>query len=141
MDKIKRNELLHKIIKYIPTEKIRFQNNNFPGNIEIVFTERKAIMTILKENTWDEIKRHIDNKICDIKPLECSICLSKEMQKSKVSCPICSFDTCVNCYISIFRANKGLIKCPFCRYTYGDECPDYMIEICIQEILCKVSKK
>ena len=139
MDKISRNQLLHKIKEYIPSEKIRFQNNNFTGNTEIVFTERKAILSILKENTWEDIKRNIDNKISNIKPVECSICLSKKIQKRKVCCPKCSFDTCASCYINIFRTNKGIIKCPFCRYTYGNEFPDEMIEIGVQEILYKLN--
>ena len=139
MDKINRNQLLHKIKEYIPSEKIRFQNNNFTGNTEIVFTERKAILSILKENTWENIKRNIDNKMSNIKPVECSICLSKKVQKRKVSCPKCSFDTCAGCYINIFRTNKGIIKCPFCRYTHGNEFPDEMIEIGVQEILYKLN--
>ena len=96
-------------------------------------------MSILKDNTWEDIKRNIDNKISNMKPLECSICLSEKIQKQKVSCAKCSFDLCVGCYINIFRTNKGLIKCPFCRYTYGNVFPDDMIEIGVQEILYKLN--
>ena len=66
---------------------------------------------------------------------ECSICSTKEIQKRRVTCTKCASDWCVNCYISIFRTNKGIIKCPFCRFAYGEEFPECMVEIGVQQIL------
>ena len=129
-------QLISKIKDYLPNEKIQFKKHEITGNLQVIFTDKKAIMTILECNTWDEIKRHIDAKMCSSKrETECSICATNEIQKRRVSCPKCASYWCLNCYISIFRTNKGVIKCPFCRYTYGQKFPDYMIEMGIKEIL------
>lgn len=135
MSKINRNHLIHKIKDYLPNEKIQFRKNEDTGYLEIIFTDKKAIMTILECNTWDEIKRHIDAKMSNEKNGECSICSTKEIQKGRVTCNKCAGEWCVNCYISIFRKNKGIIKCPFCRFAYGNEFPEYMVEIGVQQIL------
>lgn len=137
------NQLIHKIKDYIPNEKIQFNKNELTGDLEIIFVNKKALMTILECNTWEEIKRHIDAKMSNGKNEQCFICFSKfsnETQKLRVSCAKCANDYCVDCYISIFRTNKGMIKCPFCRYTFGVEFPDSMIEIGVQNILYKVQR-
>ena len=139
MSGITRNQLIHKIKAYLPNEKIQLKKHEITGDLQIIFTNKKAIMTVLESNTWDEIKRHIDAKMSNEKNDECSICSTKEIQKRRVTCNKCASDWCVNCYISIFRTNKGIIKCPFCRHAYGEEFPEYMIEIGVQQILdnCK----
>ena len=135
MSEINRNQLIHKIKDYLPNEKIQFKKHEITGDLQIIFTNKKAIMTILECNTWDEIKRHIDAKMSNEKNDECSICSTKEIQKRRVTCTKCASDWCVNCYVSIFRTNKGIIKCPFCRFTYGQEFPEHMVEIGVKEIL------
>ena len=132
------NELLHKIKNYLPNEKIQFNKNKNTGDLQILFTNKKAIMTILETNTWDEIKRHIDVKMSNEKSKKCSICSTNEIQKNRVTCTKCSSEWCVDCYINIFRVNKGIIKCPFCRFSCGIEFPDYMIEQGVQNILDKL---
>ena len=135
MNKPTRNVLIHQISSYLPKEKIQFQINKVTKNIEIIFTDKKAIITILEDNTWDEIKHHIDAKISKDKTDECSICSTEEIQKRRVTCTKCASDWCTDCYINIFRVNKGIIKCPFCRFTYGEEFPDCMIETGVKEIV------
>ena len=135
MSGITRNQLIHKIKAYLPNEKIQLKKHEITGDLQIIFTNKKAIMTVLESNTWDEIKRHIDAKMSNEKNDECSICSTKEIQKRRVTCNKCASDWCVNCYISIFRTNKGIIKCPFCRFAYGEEFPEYMVEIGVQQIL------
>jgi len=135
MSQINRNQLIHRIKDYLPNEKIQFKKHEITGDLQIIFTNKKAIMTVLESNTWDEIKRHIDAKMSNEKNDECSICSTKEIQKRRVTCTKCASDWCVNCYISIFRTNKGIIKCPFCRFAYGEEFPEYMVEIGVQQIL------
>ena len=136
MSQINRNQLIHKIKDYLPNEKIQFKKDEITGDLQIIFTNKKAIMTVLESNTWDEIKRHIDAKMSNEKNDECSICSSREMiQIRRVSCPKCACDWCVDCYINIFRTNKGIIKCPFCRYSYGRQFPDHMVEMGVREIL------
>ena len=128
------NQLIHKIKNYLPNEKIQFKKHKFTGDLQIIFTNKKAIMTVLESNTWDEIKRHIDAKISNEKNDECSICSTNKIQK-RVTCTKCASYWCVNCYINIFRANKGIIKCPFCRFAYGEEFPECMVDIGVQQIL------
>lgn len=135
MSKSERNSIIHKIKEYLPNEKIQFRKHECTNDLQIIFTDKKAIMTILEENTWDEIKRHIDAKLSNKKSNECSICYTNVIIKRRVSCTKCASDWCIDCYINIFRTNKGIIKCPFCRFTYGNQFPDYMIEIGVQQIL------
>jgi len=124
-----------KIKDYIPNEEIQFKTHEYGRGLQVTFTNRRATMTVLKCNTWDEIKRNIDSKMSNEKSNECSIC-STEIQK-RTSCNKCAADWCVDCYVSIFRSNKGIIKCPFCRYEFGQVWPDDIIEIGVQEILAK----
>jgi len=135
MGTIKRNQLVHRIRDYLPNEKIQFKKHEITGDLEIIFTNKKAMMTILDSNTWDEIKRHIDVKMSNERSNECSICSTNEIQKRRVTCTKCANEWCVNCYIRIFRTNKGITKCPFCRYSIGEEFPEYMVEIGVQQIL------
>ena len=134
------NDIFHKIKEYIPDEEIIFRRHPITKDIEIVFIKTRAIMTVLKNNTWDEIKRHIDLKMKKIDIHDCSICFTDEgMKKRVVSCPKCSNYWCINCYIDIFKTNKGLIICPFCRYTYGYVQDDHAIKIGIEQMLNKTN--
>ena len=135
MSELNYNQLVHKIIDYLPNEKIHFKKNDITGYLEIIFTNKKAIMTIIENNTWDEIKRHIDVKMSNERNDECYICSTEGLKKQRVTCPKCASEWCVNCYVSIFRTNKGIIKCPFCRFAYGQENPEYIVEIGVQQIL------
>jgi hypothetical protein len=129
------NSIIHKIKEYLPNEKLQFKRNEYTNNIEVFIIDKRATITVLEENTWDEIKRHIDVKISNEKPIECSICLSKDIIIRRATCTKCARDWCIDCYINIFRTNNGIIKCPFCRFTYGNIFPDNMIEIGVQQIL------
>lgn len=119
------NEILHKITQYIPNEKIKFRKHPYTDNLEIIFENHLSIMTVLKNNTWEEIKRHID-KIMEpnsTRAGDCAICFMPK--KHDVSCAKCSnthcsdCSDCSDCYINIFRTNKGIIRCPFCNHTVG----------------------
>lgn len=93
-------------------------------------------ITILPNNTWKEIKRNIDTKLKNMNEnnkIECMICLDTECKS--VSCNKCSNFYCVLCYVEIFKKNKGIIVCPYCRYSIGMNVPDHMIEECVQNIL------
>ena len=81
MSQINRNQLIHKINDYLPNDKIQFKKHEITGDLQIIFTNKKAIMTVLESNTWDEIKRHIDAKMSNEKNDECSICSTEEIQK------------------------------------------------------------
>ena len=138
MNVINRNQLIHKIKNYLPNERIQLKKNEITGNLEIIFPNKNSMMTITDGNnfdSWDEIKRLIDAILSNEKSEECSICSTREIQIRRISCPKCANDWCTNCYVNIFRTNKGIVKCPFCRYTYGEKWPEHMIEIGVQEIL------
>lgn len=66
----------------------------------------------------------------------CMICCKKTTKR--VNCNKCSQFYCGNCYIKIFTTNKGIITCPYCRFSFGEIVPDYMISICIDEIKMKL---
>ena len=125
-------DLLEKIKDYLNNTKYNIHQNIFTGNIEVCFPDKNAILTILKDSTWTEIKRHIDFKLSPNPPKECLICLNKIIQN--VSCTKCSCYTCIDCYINNFKTNKGLIICPFCRFTFGHKCSDSQIEMGIKII-------
>ena len=42
------------------------------------------------------------------------------------------------CYINLFKHGKGIMTCPHCRYSWGVETPEYMIELCVDEIKHKL---
>ena len=131
------NAILHKIKEYIPNEDISFRRNPHTGDVELVFHRIKAVLSILDTNTWDEIKRHIDAKLNSKNNNSCSICLG-DMSVKKVSCPKCANYWCIQCYIDIFKVNRGIIKCPYCRFQYGNEYPDELVELGVQEIKMKM---
>ncbi len=68
---------------------------------------------------------------------ECNICCNTMI--SSAHCSKCSFIYCTNCYIDIFRSNRGIIKCPQCSYKIGQIFPDNEIEIMVQRIKMTIS--
>ena len=135
MDSARACVVMGMICSYIPKEEIEFVRNEITGELELLFPKRRALMTIKATNSWREIKRHIDAKISEKKSSECPICSSEKIQKRRVSCTKCAEAWCVDCYINIFRANKGITKCPFCRYEVGFEMSDSMVESGIRHFL------
>ena len=65
---------------------------------------------------------------------DCEICMENfDIIHSR--CSRCLKNHCINCYIEIFRANNGLIICPFCRNSFGLISDDKLIiEVSILEI-------
>ena len=126
----KYKEICHKIRDFIPTKKIQFKYNASTDLLEVLFKKEKSVISILKDNTWEEI--NIDN--------DCSICCNKIINKT--GCPKCSTSWCVECYIDLFMTGEGIIKCPFCRYI-PDVCRhmnETEIEIGIQQIRNKINR-
>ena len=131
-----RNEVIRKIIDYIPDEKIQFCKN-LRGETELYFPDRNSMMTILEENTWEELKRIIDSKTRhQFRATQCEICLHAHlMQRASISCSKCAKRWCVGCNIKMFKNNKGLSKCPYCRYAIGVVIPDMIVEMGVAEML------
>ena len=130
------NPLITKIKEYIPNENIEFIYRD-DGIIELRFYDRKALMSILPSNTWNEIKRHIDAKINKI-DTDCTICCN--LIKQRVTCTKCSNFTCINCYINMCKENNGLCICPFCKFTHGHKVNKHMLKLIIEHMLSKVKK-
>ncbi len=99
-----------------------------------IVINNKETITILPNTTWKDIERNINFKLKnkDEKTKECPICLNNVSKYT--SCNKCGNYWCIPCYIEIFKTGNGIIKCPFCRNSFGIYTPEYMIEICIQEI-------
>lgn len=123
------------IIKNLILQKYKNDEFIFKRNLETYFIEiiinNNNIITLLPDDSWKQIQRHINKKLNYIIE-DCSICFNEI--KTNVSCNKCGNNWCRDCYINIFRINKGIIKCPHCRFEFGKEIPYYMIEICINEI-------
>ena len=129
------NELVSKVLEYIPNEQIEIVKN-IDGNTVIIFETHNSLMTILPSNTWLEIKRIIDSKINYIKPDECNICCSNKLiHIRRISCNRCSENWCIGCYTKIMVVNKGLIVCPYCKFTFGRVVPPHILKNAVEEIL------
>jgi len=129
------NALIHKIKEYIPNVSIKLLKNE-EGELEIIFINQKAILTILKNNTWDEVKRNIDAKLKNIK--ECEVCLTNINTKI-VSCNKCSKYVCYECYINIIKSNKGISKCPYCRFEIGEKMNEENLFMLISQISRRIN--
>ena len=116
------SDICKQIRKYIPDANIEFRFNQNTQLLEIVFIEKEAITGVLKDNTWDEIKRNIDYILSDDKQNECKICCGDI--KNRVGCTRCSSPFCSECYVNLFKTGQGIIKCPFCRFEYGHHMDD-----------------
>ena len=114
------NVIKNLILKDYINDKFDFIRNPETLYIEIVINNNSKI-TLLPDNNWKEIKRHIDKKIivqCNGISEDCIICC-KSIQQN-VTCPKCSNNYCGECYINIFKNGKGVITCPHCRHSHGD---------------------
>ena len=126
-------------IKY-PINTFIFEDYNSVFNDKIkkftkIIINNNSSITILPDNTWNEIERNINIKLHNVNKNECIICLNETIKS--VSCNKCSNLWCVLCYIELFKKDNGIITCPFCRYSFGIYTPDFMINICIKEIKIK----
>ena len=133
------NNLVRHILNYLSDAKIKFRKNPETGHVELLLTEHQAQLTIFKDDNWDDLKRCIDRKMSRDKDVDCSICL-EDMRGQRVSCPKCANDWCIDCYINIYKHNKGIIRCPYCRFEYGEEYPEGLIDIGVNEILKKAGR-
>ncbi len=123
--------------------KFKFIKNPETLYIEIIIDNNSKI-TLLPDNNWKEIKRHINKKITYKASVHngssdnCPICY--EAIKMNVTCPKCSNNYCSECYINIFKEGKGIITCPHCRFSYGNRMSEHMIQIGVDEINYKLGK-
>jgi hypothetical protein len=108
-------------------------NLNDDTNVQMIIINKKSTVTILPNNSWNDIKRNIIKKINETyKNNDCSICFEKI--KQNISCNQCSNNWCGECYINLFRNGNGIIKCPVCRYSFGIEISECMVDYSIREM-------
>lgn len=100
--------------------------------VRLTLGDVRYTSAIIKNTNWKTIKKIIDNRLYHNKKEECAICCNEMIRK--VDCNGCTNTFCANCYIDIFKQNKGLIVCPFCRFTTGYEQPEWAIKRGIQMI-------
>lgn len=129
------NNIIHRIKEYIPNENIKLSRNKKSYQLQIIFVNKKSILEISAEDTWDKIKRRIDQ--ITIHKDNCPIC---DSSPASISCNKCYGSYCLGCYINIFKTNKGIIICPYCRDKIGWEMPENIIDFKVQEILQYVKK-
>jgi hypothetical protein len=122
------------VIAEFKDQEFDFVRNKDTWNIEIAFRHNGfTLATLLLDNTFQEIKRHLNKKLSGAYHNNiCDICF--EISKISASCNKCANSTCGECYINIFKTNKGIMTCPQCRHTFGYETPEYLMEYRILEI-------
>ena len=94
-----------------------------------------AKFQIERNMKFKDIKKKI-NKFVEISKnpeIDCIICC-ESLNKPRISCNRCFNPTCQNCYIKMFRKNKGISKCPFCAFSTGKEMDPRSVELKILEM-------
>jgi hypothetical protein len=129
------------IIKSLVNKTYKNYNIKFIKNIETNLIEINIFdfkITILQNDKWNKIKKHIEHKLNGFSG-ECSICLNKIIKN--VSCNNCLNNWCGDCYINLFKNGKGIIICPYCRFSFGENIQDdNIINLCIDDIRKKLIK-
>lgn len=123
-------------VKIIDTDMKSYLNNLFLVKLYNSKNNTTYTISIIRNTTWKKIKKLIDNRLYHNKTEECAICCNEMIRK--VDCNGCTNTFCANCYIDIYKQNKGLIVCPFCRFTTGQEHPEWAIEMGVQMIKNKL---
>lgn len=119
-------DIIERIQQYLPDETITTQCLE-NSNVLIHLQSRASTMTITDQSSWPQVKRYIDSTDIEKEETACPIC-TEHICTTSVGCAKCATKWCVECYINIYRANKGIIICPFCRDKYGFTQPEWMIE-------------
>ena len=100
-------------------------------------------ITLMPDNSLKEITRHVDKKIERLTQCvnvdKCIIC--DDIIATNVTCTKCANNWCGDCYINLFKSGKGVIKCPHCRFSFGMEMSEEMVEMGIIEIKLKIGAK
>lgn len=135
----RRSDLMKKlIVKKYPNHKFNFFKHPLGGIVHVEINDI-SIISIMVENNWTEIKRHIEKKIKTQDTGiygDCDICY--EEIKKNTTCPKCANNCCLECYIKIFTDGEGIIKCPHCRFSYGQKMNKFMLDIGVSEIRRKI---
>ena len=120
-------DMLIIIIKeYMPDEVIHMAKDS-TGRTYLKFMTNKFIVTFMPTDTLDYIKRKIDAK-SSVKHLKkCPACDGDDFAKHKLTCNTCLGHYCMDCFISIYKDNNGIVKCPHCDVNNGEYVPDELL--------------
>lgn len=135
---------------HIPIHKLEYcfdTESNFveiilkDSNLETVFK-----LSITDNCTWKEIKLKIDhffnkyNKIIKKKKKNCNknciciLCNNKFINDKFMTCVGCSGIWCIECYVKSYINGNGIITCPFCKFKYGQNVPEYLLSTGVNKI-------
>lgn len=138
---INKTSLLNDVRNFLIKEnKNYYINFNYLTNLYEIQIKKKNIdkfiqITLYKNMNLKDFKLTL-NKL-DNRDNICILC-TEEMINS-THCSKCSFNYCIQCYINIFKTNKGIIKCPQCNFKYGNIIQDELIEYYINTIKTKAN--
>lgn len=135
-----REQQINKIQDYLkiefPNIKFLIEESEIDDNLVIIhfnpnrlsyYLDNISHLELLKNNIMKIISGNADDK--------CAVCF--ELFEIGSLCQKCSRSICSACFINIFRKNNGIVKCPFCRDSYGirlsDEATDEYIQKYINE--------
>ena len=125
--------LFRRLIKrYLPKE-TKTQFGLDENCLVVAINGKKMVVSLGCGMKWEGLKRRIDKLLLgsgDGYDTECHICedYDSKVNNSQISCPKCANTYCMYCYIDMFKKNKGLIICPFCRYQCGSQLSDERID-------------
>ena len=121
-------QMKKKITKLLPKDYIEFKLMNNDLSVNIV--NKSTCLTILNGDTWPNARKYIVKALeeREKKSDECNICMEEDYRFT--GCVKCKQRWCVDCMFSIMRRNRGVIICPFCKHTIGQEmCPMHVEEL------------
>lgn len=130
--------------QYLPKESLSFNlmTRDEGGRYLQILINGKLMTVTLGYNTeWEDLKRRIDKVMVMTNHEEnaCHICedFESKINNSQITCPKCANMYCMYCYLDMFKKNRGLVICPYCRYT----CGKVLSEKFITTFLCGLMKK
>jgi hypothetical protein len=130
----KRSELIYVLLqnKYSDLD-ITFYFNEESSYYELYIENFNSTTTILPDIKFKEIELIISKKRTNRNDEFCSIC--EKESKQKTSCSKCGENWCIQCYCDILEFGKGIMKCPYCRYQWGEKVKSkHIIQSMIEQI-------
>lgn len=128
-----RCEIIKKIIKtQYKNSSIKFQQLN-KMDLVYVYIDNKIKFVLMPDVKWSELKEDIDLKLKELYKEKMCVKCKCEM-KCAAGCNKCKAQTCLECYIEMFKLNKGIIICDVCNYSFGVNVPDEYIDLAIDDI-------
>lgn len=125
--------LIYKLSKKYISQFADFQDlrlniglNIFNGFFEMRIGDSEIGLSILPRSKWQHIKARLNSDILNL-TIDCSLC-SMEMDNKRVACNSCGCLICANCYITLYKKGKGIIKCNSCSSQHGRICSRKEIE-------------